>query len=353
MKNLKFEVFLRKEIPCKRDFLLFDFALRNARIFILIFFVSACLISCETSDRKDASSIAFTTKPVQSQSLLVVPTLKCFPSQQGLELNLTLKNLLAEKITITEIALQNSKGLKSVDERIAGNTICVSKNADTTIVQMFQPVNDKQLFQTTGLPGLIDSAYQISVFYSVEGKEGIRVVNLASRMATKTFLLYRELYDVPVHAYHFNMNDGFADKQKRFLQASLIASAPPFVHVTEQEIAISGLNLRMKCYHRKDSLQAEIFMVNHSDMTIRIDTSKMDLIIDAPNENQRCRLSIEKVTGSKTEPAILRKGERTMIRMRKYVHDDPKRILFTVSESFFLPTDKLLFSDDLELVPKK
>jgi hypothetical protein len=149
-----------------------------------------------------------------------------------------------------------------------------------------------------------------------------------------------------------NVSNGFDEKQKRFLTANSISTeTPPFVHITEQELALSGLNFRIRCFHRKDSLHTEIFVVNHSDMTIRIETSKMDVIVDGlRSEMFDIELSNTKVTGSKGEADILRKGDRTIIKMQKYVRDTPKSLVLVLADSFFLSTGKPLFNDNLELI---
>ena len=321
------------------------------RIFNLICFALMGFVSCGPVNKNEAVSIAFMSRPVQSQSLLVIPTLACFPGEQRLELNLTLKNLLSEKIAITEISLNNSIGIKSLAESLGVQSFSITENGDTTMLLTFKPVNDKELFQATGLRGLTDSTYYLSVFYSVEGKEGVRVVNLVSRMLKETFLVYRKLYDAPVQIYQFNTANDFDEKQRKFLQTNVVSETPPFVHITEREVAVSGLNFRIKCFHLKDTLYAEIFAVNHSDMTIRIDTSKMDMIIDGlQGEISNTQLSNVKITGKRDETDILRKGDRTIIRMRKYVRENPERLWFAFSESFFLATGKPLFNDDLELI---
>jgi len=321
------------------------------RIVILIILVLTGLISCNRADKKDAASIAFTARPVQSPSLLVTPSLKGFPDKQALELKLTLKNLATEKITVTEVSLQNQHGLKSLPESIDNGTWSIAKSEDTTLLLTFNPVNDKLLFQATGLPGLLDSAYHLSVFYSVDGKEGTRVVNLIARMPPEDFLSYRKGYEEPVQIYYLNTANGFAEKQRQFLKTNGSTNTSPFVNITQQEIAVSGLNFRVKCFHLRDSLHAELFIVNHSDMTIRIDTSKLDMIINnIKGGYSPAELRNEKVTGSTDEADILRKGDRTVIRMRKHVAAYPEQLVFTMGNVFFLSDNRPLFNGDLELV---
>jgi hypothetical protein len=121
--------------------------------------------------------------------------------------------------------------------------------------------------------------------------------------------------------------------------------------VTEQELAVSGLNFRIKCFHMKDSLFTEIFVVNHSDLVVKLDTSKIDMIIDDLSmESADAAVVVEKVTGSKEAVDILAKGDRIIIKMRRKVVDHPDELLLSFSNSFFLTTGKPLFKEDLRMI---
>jgi hypothetical protein len=325
--------------------------MKHMRTIIPAFFVLIALASCEPADRHNASSIVFVSKPVQTESLLASPTLKFIPGGQQLNLSLGLKNLVPETLHIMLVMIHNANGMTTFAEGLSDKMVNVAAGKDTTLMLTFNPINDKVLFQAIGLHGLIDSAYSMSLYYTIEGKEGTRVANLTSRMSRDAFLAYRKLHERPIEIYHFNTTNGFDEKQRQYLNANTSTSTPPFVHTTEQEVAVSGLNFRIKCYHRNDSLHAELFAVNHSDMTIRIDTSKMDLMVDGlPGKISNTHLTCEKVTGSKDETDILRKGDRVIIRMRKYVREHPDNLSLACSDSFFLSSGKPLFSNDLELI---
>jgi hypothetical protein len=323
------------------------------RYLILLAFIG--LASCGPAEMKGVKeangSILFVTTPVQSPSLLVRPTLRCFAEDQRMELSIALENLDTEKITISEISFNNSNGLNSSVENLSHKKWMLPVGSDTTLVTTLRHINDKNLFHTTGLPGLIDSVYNLSVFYTVDGKEGMRIVNLVSKMPTEMFLSYRKKYDDPVQLYIFNTTNGFDEKQKEFLVRNKITKASPFVHITEQEVAVSGLNFRVKCFQVKDSLFTEIFAVNHSDMTVKIDTSKIDVIVEGLSKRSTdANISIEKVTGSKEDINILGKGDRTIIKMRRKVDESPEKLLLSFASSFFLSNGRPLFSDDLQLI---
>lgn len=322
------------------------------RIIVLMFVTLMGLVACEPQQEiKTSGLIDFKTTPVQSQSLLVEPTLTCNSQTQLLELNIRLTSRVSETLVIKNIVLNNSNGLNSSDERLAAKSICIQEKRDTTLQLTFNHINDKFLFQATGLRGLTDSVYNVSVFYSVQGKEGVRVVNLVSKMPKDTFLAYKKTYDTPIAVYYFNTANGFDEKQRSFLKTNGITKTPPFVHITEQEAGVTGLNFRIKSFHRHDSLHTEVFAVNHSDLSVRIDPSGIDLRFDSLKaETSRTQISSEKVTGAKDETDMLRKGDRIIIKMKKYVPIAPDRLWLTFSRSFFLSTGQPLFADDLELM---
>jgi len=319
------------------------------RIFLLIVLALIGPASCNPVDTHDDAFILFKTRPVQSPSLLAKPVLKCLPGEQRLELDINLKNLETEKIEILEVALSNPAGSKSLPLNTEGSPSKLNGGEETNLHLTFTPVNDKLLFQSTGLRGLIDSTYNLSVFYSVEGKEGTRVVNLVSRMPEETFLTYKETYDTPVQIYYLNTTNGFDERQGQFLQTNLSAKAVPFVHITEQEVALAGLNFRIKCFQWKDSLHAELFVVNHSDMTVKINSSKLGLMVGGVPARD-LHLTNEKATGSRDDINVLRKGDRNILTVKAFSPHPPEYLSFSLSEAFVLANGKPLFKENLELI---
>jgi hypothetical protein len=330
--------------------------MKYLKIFIPVILILLTLASCGPANQNDGSlkegSVVFVSRPVQSEALLATPILKFIPGEQQLDLNLGLKNLAPETINISLVMIHNENGMTTFAEGLPDKNVGVDTGKDTTLLLTFNPINEKSLFQNTGLHGLIDSVYTMSVYYTIEGKEGTRVVGLESRMPKDVFFAYRKSHDIPIRIYYFNTSSDFDQRQQQNIKTNTPLHTSSFVHTTEQELAVSGLNFRIKCFHRKDSLFAEIFTVNHSDMTIRMDTSKMDLLIDDQrNKLSETRLSIEKVVGSKDEADILRTGDRSIIKMRSLMHNAPEKLLLAFAESFYLSNDKPLFCDDLELSP--
>jgi hypothetical protein len=323
------------------------------RVTRFIIFAFVALTSCGPIDtnEKNGGPILFVIKPVQSPFLLVKPTLRCSTTAQTMELSITFKNVSQEPITINEVSFNNPNGLHTSLEAFAHNKLIVNAGEDTTLLTTFEHINDKKLFHDTGLPGLLDSAYVLSVFYTIEGKEGTRVINLRSTMPEKKFLSYRKAHEIPLQLYVLNTANGFDESQRQFLLSGNVTATSPFVHMTEQEIAISGLNFRVRCFHMKASLYTEVFAVNHSEMTVTLDTSKIHMMVDAlPVTRTDATLNIEKVTGSKQDVTVLGKGDRVIIKMQKKGQQPPRELLLLLSESVLLPDGRPLFKDDVSLV---
>lgn len=268
-----------------------------------------------------------------------------------MDLTLEFKNLADGRITIDDVSFANKNGLTTSAERIGIGQLTLPAGTDTAVRATFRHVNDKKLFSDTGLPGMIDSIYTVTVFYTIAGKEGTRVMDLQSSMASKKYMAYREMHDAPVQVYTLKTSSGFEEKQKIFMVSTMKSPIPPFVHMTEQEVAMSGLNLKLKCFHMKDSLYTEIFAVNHSEMTTVIDTAEIEMIVDGlAARTSDTSVSLEKVTGSRDAPNILAKGDRIILKMRLKIEERPRKVVLPISKWMMLEGGRKLFSDDLEFM---
>lgn len=327
--------------------------MRTLMIFLLL---PILLIACNSSNDTSTDSeetIVFSARPVKTQSLYAKPTLKAVLKDQQLRLTLELEKLTDKKIIVKEIVLNNPGGLNSFPNNVQLKRLPVINDKDTTLVLTFNHINNNKLFQATGLPGMIDSVYHLSVVFSLEGIEGVRTMNLDFKMPEELFLAYKKKYNTQVQVYNLNAAKGFDERQRQYLLKEKITPNSPFVHMSEQELALSGLNFRFKCFHKDDSLHAEIFVVNHSDLTIRLDTTKLNLIVNNAPDSITKLISINKVTGSLHDKDILRKGDRVICTLRKHVPESPEKIQLASADCFFLSSGKKFFIEPLELVKAK
>lgn len=266
-----------------------------------------------------------------------------------MHIDLELRNLDQDLVTIEEISITNPAGLHS--SIATADRMSIAANDNVAFDTTFNHVSDKKLFQATALHGLIDSCYTISVLYRVAGKENMRVVRLQSKLPAETFASYRDSNAVYVHTYVINMNESYVENQIQFLANKRIATTSEFVHVTEQELALAGLNFRISAYHAVDSLHLELFVVNHSEMELTIDTSKLDIFgDDVPVRLSGFTYTINKVTGQKDAPTIVAKGDRVIVRARGKLQEAPEHLSIGVVNSIKLRNRQKLFQSDLDLV---
>lgn len=267
-----------------------------------------------------------------------------------MELNLNLHNLDAATVTIKEITFKNATGLTSSIETSSIQNPAIASGKHTVIAATFDHIHDKKLFYETGLPGLVDSTYAISVLYEIQGKENLRALNLVSTLPGERFLAYQKVHATPIHTYLLSGEKSFVEKQKTFLVTNEVSPNSTFVHVTDQEIAVAGLNFKIKCFYKTDSLYTELFAVNHSELELAIDTASLVILVDGRLlQRVHGSLTLDKVTGLRQATAVLAKGDRTSIKMRYKVDRVPKEVSVAIANSLILRNGTHLFHNDLLL----
>ncbi|MDB5014025.1 MAG: hypothetical protein JWQ25_2227 [Daejeonella sp.] len=299
-----------------------------------------------------AEELTYEINPVQTKSVLVKAQLAGIPDPQKLQLTLNLTNLIQNTVQIKEILISTVDGLKSTSPTFNEKSFTLAPNQDTSLSLIFHPVNDMILYQNTELPGILKSQYNVSIVYTIDGKDNDRAVDLVANLPTAAYQQYEKDYQASVQAYHFNTSTQFASRLTAYLNKQKLTSSPAFVHLSDREIAVSGLNFRLKSFQKKDSLYAEILVVNHSDFPIKIDTAKLDFTLGTDNQNKRSvEILLNKVTGSKNEYDVLRKGDRMLISLKQYRKGIIEgKLILTCKNSILLPTGKSLFLDNIELI---
>lgn len=87
------------------------------------------------------------------------------------------------------------------------------------------------------------------------------------------------------------------------------------LHTNCNPTAVSGLNFRLKNFQKNDSLYATLSIVNHSGFSVKIDTNKLDFKLRETARKNHKQIVLKKVTGSKDEHDIIRKGDRMTIKI--------------------------------------
>lgn len=310
----------------------------------------ACLCAC-TQDAEKKQVIKYIALPVQSPSLVVRPTLQWIPSEKKMELSVDFRNVDRDTVTIKEVSVENTNGLRStVPISVEGNLFIASGDRNFMRTR-FTHVNDKKLFHQTGLLGMIDSSYSISVFYTIRGKENMRRVNATATIPVETFVAYQKTSAVPVQIYTLG-DDGIFEERQREYHAEKTRAMPSssFVHLTAQEVAISGFNFRVNSFHLRDSVYVKIFAINHSGVELAIDLSTLAIALDEKQISaNNILVTANKVTGVREKSAELGKGERMAIELRTKTNDAPNAISVKLSKAFLLRNAVPLFHDDIRL----
>lgn len=263
---------------------------------------------------------------------------------------LQLTNTGSKAITIQEITVATPEGIRALPEGNVG-TFVLAASKDTLLHAKFSPINDQKIYQMTGKQGYFKPAYKISVSYKTEGDEKVRTIDINAKLPDADYNAYIGKYSSPVTAYSFNTKGDFTQKQKAYLETLKLSNQQPFVYISEQEIAITGLNFRMKSYCEHDSLYSEIFIINHSDFPVKIIKDSLDFIYKGEASSYKSNnIGIEKVSGAQENKDMIEKGDRVLIHFKKYFKNSDKQLMLSLKHAFVLSGPKPLFNDNIDLV---
>lgn len=307
------------------------------------------LVSCHFSNI--SKGLDYEITPVKSESMLIRAKLQGVNNPQKLELELTISNIAGKNIHINEVVISTEDGLNAAPANF-DHAVVLAAEKDTAISLTFQPINDRVLYKNTDMPGILKPTYNISIVYTVEGKADSRAMDLVAKMPVEAYKKYKRENNLSVSSYGFNTVNQFSAKQKEYLGIQKLPGSTPFVHISDHELAVSGLNFQLKAYQKKDSLYARLVVVNHSEFAVKIDTSKLEFVINDSQDSRGYKnISLTKLTGSSIENEILEKGEKILISLRKYNKATAdEKLALSFKNAFILSTGKFLFFGDVELV---
>lgn len=322
---------------------------------LLLLYVT--ILSGCTNDKKqppDANQLIYQTTSIVSGALQIEPHLKGNIKQQDLSLQIKLSNTEANDIEIQEIALNVPGGANSAPTT-EFSPFVLKQGKDTTLILRFNPFNNAKLYQVTGMKGSLKPAYNIVISYSKTGSGSIYTLSLKSIAQNNDFLAYNKKHATSLIGYSFNTRNDFNEKQKRYLETLKQLPQPAFVFLSDQEIAICGLNFRLKDYYLKDTLYAELFIVNHADFQVQIIPDALDITKNGKLLSGETKaVTVEKVSGTQQNLYMIEKGDRVLVHFKKYrkIEDDGKQTLqLNINRAFILKGNKVLFIDDVGLLP--
>lgn len=265
-----------------------------------------------------------------------------------------MSNTGPDPVEIQEIAIATNGGLRSLPENGSGS-FSLRPGSDSTVILKFQPVNDLKFYQVTGLQGSLKSAYSILISYKTAGNESFLTLSVKSQTDKKSYQDYTRKYNKPVTGYSFNTKTGFNENEKKYLQTFGLSDQPGFVYLSEQEIAVSGLNFRLNSYYRQDTLHAELSVLNHAGFPVKFIPDVFDITAgETQHHSGNEIISIEKTSGSQQDPYVMEKGDRLLIHFKKYLQiktPESETLLVRLRKAFVLNGPKNLFDQDVQLLP--
>lgn len=267
------------------------------------------------------------------------------------------KNILTAQIKLSpsndtevlSVNIQTNEGLHS--DPLSFTSIALKSGADTTISLKFEPFNNRKLYQVSGMHGNLKSNYTLLVSYRDGDKIATQTIKCSADK--NEYAAYLKQHGQTVTGYSFDTGEGFNEKEKQYLKSQSIAQKTDFVYLSDQEIAIAGLNFRLTDHYYHDTLYADFSVVNHADFQVKIIADSLDINIPGAPTGKKST-SIEKVSGTQQYPDMIEKGDRAIIHFKKAIKmSDPanQKLQFVVSRAFLLKGNKQLFGVEISLLP--
>jgi uncharacterized protein YcfL len=322
----------------------------------LLILTAFLLFSCNRKPKNTTNNpndLVYQSDDVSSPGLLAHLTLTGEVTKGELNADLKLTSAGDKSIDVQEIVVSTIDGLRSAPE-IGNIGFTLKPGTDSTLSLKFKPLNDLQLSRVTGMEGVLKPAYTVLVTYKVQNSYTPQTISLKSKAVQRAYFNYTGKYKKTVVGYSFNTKNGFNEKQKKYLETLKQVNQPPFVYLSEQEIAVSGLNFRLKSYYLNDTLYADFFIVNHADFPVKFIPHAFDITNGKTEPGNIKTLTIEKISGAQQDQTMMEKGDRLVVRFKKYLKSPtPGKDTLTlyIKKAFFLTGKKPLFNEDIQLLP--
>jgi len=327
------------------------------KLSLLTILVITLLYSCSSTGKKsktNAHELSYRAADINDDALAAGISLTGNIDTKELTSQINLSNSGSAALDIQEIVVSTAEGLRSVPIT-AFEHLSLSQGKDTTLALKFNPLNELKLYQVTGLQGNFKPVYITRITYKVAGNDSLKTLQLTSAAEKDEYMAYSSKYTMPITGYSFNTKTGFNEQQQKYLLSLKQFPPAPFVYLSEQEIAIAGLNFRLKSYHRHDTLYTELSIVNHADFPVKIIQDAFDITTgNKPLPGEFKKITLEKVSGTQQTPEMMEKGDRVVIHFKKYLKTaNPAKDTLTLNihNAFVLSGKKDLFARDIQLVP--
>src|SRR6185437_11800012 len=324
----------------------------------VIFPVIIIFSGCEkpgTKTKNNPNELIYSAADTTAGALSAATNLSGDIARQQLTAQIKLVNSESIAIDIQEIDIETPEGIRS-QPQTGSVSFSLKPGKDTSLSLEFHPLNDLILYQTTGLQGDLKPAYSVLITYKTVANESPASLALKSKAEDGAYKDYTRAHKKILTGYSFNPKTRFHETEQRYLSTLKQSAQPPFVYLTEQEIAICGLNFRLKSYDKDDTLHAELFVVNHSEFPVKVIPDALDIAGGETQPGKGKVVSLEKISGAQQDQTMMEKGDRVLIHLKKYHKTKiaaAERPVFHIRNAFMLSGKKPLFNQDIELLPNQ
>jgi hypothetical protein len=328
------------------------------KLSFLVILSIVLLYSCGPASKKKKSSadeLYYGSKDTTAGGLTAALSLTGNINRKELTAEVKLSNTESTALDIEEIIIATNEGLRSIP--ITGfDHVLLGQGKDTTLSLKFTPLNSLREYQVTGMTGIFKPGYVVSILFKTPGKDSLTSMSLKLSSEKDEYTAYSRKYKTPLTSYSFNTETNFNEQEKSYLAITLKqVKHPPFVYLSKQEVAISGLNFRLKNYYQLDTLHAELFIVNHGDFPVKIIEDALDITDESKALSGGTKIiSIEKISGAQQNANMMEKGDRVLIHFKKYLKiENPAKetLILNLHKVFMLSGKKALFEQDIQLMP--
>ncbi|MBB6498882.1 hypothetical protein [Pedobacter cryoconitis] len=301
--------------------------------------------------KKTKGDLNYISTGLKSEQLDTRLNLTADIKKNELQAELDLTNLNSGPITITGIEIATPEGLRSLPIKGNIDPVVLETGKSRLITLKFQPLNDLKTNQLTGKNGYYKPGYQILITFNTDKNPAPILMSLKADLPADQYKSYLEKEKVPAFSYSFKTTSDFSQQQSAYLASLKQFKQAPFVFVSDQEIAAAGVNLRLRSYCAKDTLSADIFIVNHSEFAVHFNQDNLDFIsAGEPSAAQPKIITIEKISGPQQSNDRIEKGERLLIHLKKYFKDPGEQAVLSFHQAFEIGHQIPLYKRDIELV---
>lgn len=324
---------------------------------LIIIIAAALLCSCSYIHKKTKSNVnelSYRDVDTTAGTLSARLGLTADMASKEVTAQIKLTNLGPAALDMEDIVIATVEGLRSTP--VTGfEHFLLYNGKDTTLLLKFMPLNNLKEYKITGMPGILKPAYTVCITYKNSEKNSPVLLSLKSSPEKDAYQAYLDKYKKPLTGYSFNTKTGFNEKQKKYMKTLKLGKQLPFVYLSEQELAIAGLNFRFKSYYQHDTVYAELFIVNHAEFAVKVIKDALNITVDnKPNTGEAKTVTANMVPSAQQSRFMVEKGERVLINLKKYLKiENPgnENLTFNFSKAFILAGNKALFNEDVELLP--